>query len=91
MSVVTYLKVDYLDVCHQEPSVIAEIVFRFDNHWKLNLSMSLNGDISQHRLFTVPYFSVGFSRLERFDWTAAIFVCESERNLGIVSKLPRGA
>ena len=38
-----------------------------------------------------PYFSVGFSRLVRFDGTAAILVCKSERNLGRVSKLPRGA
>ena len=41
-----------------------------------------------NRLFTVPYFSVGFSRLVSFDWTAAIFVCKSECNLERVSKLP---
>ena len=38
-----------------------------------------------------PYFSVGFSRQVRFDGTAAILVCKSERDLGRVSKLPRGA
>ena len=38
-----------------------------------------------------PYFSVGFSRLVRFDGTPAILVCKSERDLGRVSKLPRGA
>ena len=38
-----------------------------------------------------PYFSVGFSRLVRFDGTATILVCESKRDLGRVSKLPRGA
>ena len=38
-----------------------------------------------------PYFFVGFSRLVRLDGTAAILVCKSERNLGRVSKLPRGA
>ena len=37
-----------------------------------------------------PYFSVGFSRLVRFDGAAAILVCKSERDLGRVSKLPRG-
>ena len=37
------------------------------------------------------YFSVGFSRPVRFDGTAAILVCKSERDLGRVSKLPRGA
>ena len=36
------------------------------------------------------YFSVGFSRLVRFDGAAAILVCKSERDLGRVSKLPRG-
>ena len=34
-----------------------------------------------------PYFSVGV----RFDGIAAILVCKSERDLGRVSKLPRGA
>ena len=38
-----------------------------------------------------PYFSVGFSRPVRFDGIAAILVCKSERDLGRVSKLPRGA
>ena len=38
-----------------------------------------------------PYFSVGFSRLVRFDGVAAILVCKSERDLGRVSKLPTGA
>ena len=38
-----------------------------------------------------PYFSVGLSRPVRFDGTAAILVCKSERDLGRVSKLPRGA
>ena len=38
-----------------------------------------------------PYFSVGFSRLIRFDGAATILVCKSERDLGRVSKLPRGA
>ena len=38
-----------------------------------------------------PYFSVGFSRPVRFDGTAAILVCKSERDLRRVSKLPRGA
>ena len=38
-----------------------------------------------------PYFSVGFSRPVCFDGTAAILVCNSERDLGRVSKLPRGA
>ena len=38
-----------------------------------------------------PYFSVGFSRPVHFDGTAAILVCKSERDLGRVSKLPRGA
>ena len=37
-----------------------------------------------------PYFSVGFSRPVRFDGAAAILVCKSERDLGRVSKLPRG-
>ena len=37
-----------------------------------------------------PYFSVGFSRPVRFDGAAAILVCESEYDLGRVSKLPRG-
>ena len=37
-----------------------------------------------------PYFSVGFSRLVRFDGAAAILVCKSERDLGRVSELPRG-
>ena len=37
-----------------------------------------------------PYFSVGFSRPVCFDGTAAILVCKSERDLGRVSKLPRG-
>ena len=35
-------------------------------------------------------FSMGFSRLACFDGAAAIFVCKSERDLGRVSKLPRG-
>ena len=38
-----------------------------------------------------PYFSVGFSRPVRFDGTTSILVCKSERDLGRVSKLPRGA
>ena len=38
-----------------------------------------------------PYFSVGFSRLVRFDGAAAILVCERKRDLGRVSKLTRGA
>ena len=38
-----------------------------------------------------PYFSVGFSRPVRFDGTGTILVCRSERDLGRVSKLPRGA
>ena len=38
-----------------------------------------------------PYFSVGFSRPVRFGGTSAILVCKSERDLGRVSKLPRGA
>ena len=37
-----------------------------------------------------PYFSVGFSRLVRFDGSAVILVCKSERDPGRVSKLPRG-
>ena len=37
-----------------------------------------------------PYFSVGFSRPVCFDGAAAILVCKSARNLGRVSKLPRG-
>ena len=41
------------------------------------------------RLFTVPYFSVGFLRLECFDQTAAILVCKGEGNLERVSKLLR--
>ena len=36
------------------------------------------------------YFSVGFSRLVRFDGAAVVLVCKSERDLGRVSKLPRG-
>ena len=32
-----------------------------------------------------PYFSVGFSRLVRFNGAAAILVCKSERDLGRVS------
>ena len=43
-------------------------------------------DCSQSR-----YFSVGFSRPVCFDGAAAILVCKSERDLGRVSKLPRGA
>ena len=38
-----------------------------------------------------PYFFVGFSRPVRFYGTAAILVCKIERDLGRVSKLPRGA
>ena len=38
-----------------------------------------------------PYFSVGFSRPVGFDGAATIFVYISERDLGRVSKLPRGA
>ena len=38
-----------------------------------------------------PSFSVGLSRLVRFDGAVAILVCKSERHLGRVSKLPRGA
>ena len=34
-----------------------------------------------------PYFSVGFSRLVRFDGAAAVL---RERDLGRLSKLPRG-
>ena len=41
-------------------------------------------------LFTIPYFSVGFSRLVHFERTSAILVCKSERDLGRVSKLLRG-
>ena len=37
-----------------------------------------------------PYFSVGFSRPVCFDGAAAILVCKSERDLGRLSKLPRG-
>ena len=37
-----------------------------------------------------PYFSVGFSRPVCFDGAAAILVCKSKRDLGRVSKLPRG-
>ena len=37
-----------------------------------------------------PYFSLGFSRPVRFDGAAAILVCKIERDLGRVSKLPRG-
>ena len=37
-----------------------------------------------------PYFSVGFSRPVRFDGAATILVCKIERDLGRVSKLPRG-
>ena len=33
---------------------------------------------------------MGFSRPVRFDGAAAILVCKSERDLGRVSKLPRG-
>ena len=44
-----------------------------------------------NRLFTVLYFSVGFSRLVHFDRTPAILVCNGGRNLGRVSKLLRGA
>ena len=40
---------------------------------------------------TIPYFSVGFWRLVRFDRIPAILVCKGERNLGRVPKLPRGA
>ena len=36
------------------------------------------------------YFSVGFSRPVGFDGAAAILVCKSKRDLGRVSKLPRG-
>ena len=42
------------------------------------------------RLLTVPYFSVGFSRLVRFDRTSAILVCKGERNLWRVPKLLTG-
>ena len=45
----------------------------------------------KHRLFTVPYFSVGFSRLVCFYRTPAILVCNVGRSLGRVSKLLRGA
>ena len=47
-------------------------------------------DNPSSRLFTVPYFSVGFSRLVRFDQTPAILVYNGEGNLRRVSKLPRG-
>ena len=36
----------------------------------------------------MPYFSVGFARLVRFDRTHAILVCSGERILGRVSKVP---
>ena len=38
-----------------------------------------------------PCFSVGLSRLVRFDGAVAILVCKRERNLGRLSELPRGA
>ena len=47
-------------------------------------------DISNVDCSQSPYFSVGFSRPVRFDGTGAILVCKSERDLGRVSKLPRG-
>ena len=52
----------------------------------------MNKDVAT-RLFTVPYFSVGFSRFMPYDLTAANLVhkSESECNLVRVSKLPRGA
>ena len=51
----------------------------------MNKPTVLNLDCSQS-----PYFSVGFSRPVRFDGAAAILVCKIERDLGRVSKLPRG-
>ena len=42
-------------------------------------------DCSQSR-----YFSMGFSRVVRFDGAVAILVCKSERELGRMSKLPVG-
>ena len=38
-----------------------------------------------------PIFSAGLSRLLRFDGAVAILVCKSERDLGRVSELSRGA
>ena len=43
------------------------------------------------RLFSVRYFSMGFSRLVGFDGAAAILVCKSERDLGRMPILSRGA
>ena len=51
-----------------------------------DIAVTMEVDCSQS-----PYFSVGFSRPVRFDGTVAILVCKSERDLGRVCKLPRGA
>ena len=42
------------------------------------LNKRIVGFTLYRRLFTVPYFSVGFSRLVRFDRTPTIFVCNGE-------------
>ena len=42
------------------------------------------------RLFTVPLFFRGIVETGTLDGAAAILVCKSERDLGRVSKLPRG-
>ena len=55
-------------------------------------SNSKHREVSFIRLFTVPYYSVGFSRLVRFDRIPfTILVCNGERNLGRVSKLSRAS
>ena len=61
---------------------------------RLDPSLPVSGNFPAALFFAIdcsqsPYFSVGFSRPVRFNGTA--LVCKSERDLGRVSKLPRGA
>ena len=63
---------------------------KFNPHCNDSLKISMVGlvvELLRSRLFTVPLFSVGFSRPVRFDGAAAILVCKSERDLGRVSKV----
>ena len=47
--------------------------------------------VTEIRLFTVPLFLRGILETGTLPGVAAILICKSERNLGRVSKLPRGA
>ena len=65
--------------------IVSRKLVSFSDISAVNLIVSLFNeqvDCSQS-----PYFSVGFSRLVRFDGSAVILVCKGERD----PKLPRGA